>query len=222
MAVITISNELGSGGSDIGQRVAHNLGYQFVDKYTSDRIFRQYGLTKFNQVYGTAPSILDLLNSDNLLIVAMLNEIIEALAQRGNIVILGRAGFAVLGKYADVLNVHIKAALPDRVQRVLAREGLTDAAAVEEQIREDDNMHRKFVQRFYNRQWDDPSGFGLLLNTSALAVDTVVKQIVDAARALEQQSFDKDAMTTAGIKVDPVLADAVKKALAMSAPMEAA
>jgi len=214
MAVITISNELGSGGLDIGQRVAQSLGYAFVDKHTSDRVFRQYGLTKFSQVYNTAPSILDLLNSDNLLIVSMLNEILEALAQHGNIVILGRAGFAILGKYADVLSVHIKAALPDRVQRVMAREGLTDAAAVEEQVRDDDNMHRKFVQRFYNRQWDDPAGFGLMLNTSALAADTVVKQIVDAARALEQQPLGKDAITTASIAVDPVLADAVAEVLA--------
>ncbi len=218
MAVITISNELGSGGVDIGQRVAQSLGYVFVDKRTSDRVFRQYGLTKFDQVYSTAPSILDLLNSDNLLIVSMLNEILEALAQRGNIVILGRAGFAVLGQYADVLSVHINATLPDRVQRVMVREGLTDAAAVEEQVRDDDNMHRKFVQRFYNRQWDDPAGFGLMLNTSALAADTVVKQIVDAARALEQQPLSKDAVTTASIAVDPVLADAVAEVLAYPTP----
>lgn len=218
MAVITISNEMGSGGIDIGQRVAQSLDYEFVDKHTSDSIFRQYGLTKFSQVYSTAPSILDLLNSDNLLIVAMLNEIIEALAQRGNIVILGRVGFAVLGQYADVLCVHVKAALPDRVQRVMAREGLTDAAAVEEQIREDDTMHRKFVQRFYNRQWDDPAGFGLMLNTSALAIDTVVKQIVDAARALEQRPLGKDAITTATIKVDSVLADAAAKVLGAVQP----
>lgn len=219
MAVITISNELGSGGVDIGQRVAQSLGYEFVDRHTSDRVFRQYGLTKFRQVYNSAPSILDLLNSDNLLIVSMLNEILEALAQHGNIVVLGRAGFAVLGRYVDVLSVHIKAALPDRVQRVLAREGLTDAAAVEEQIREDDNMHRKFVQRFYNRQWDDPVSFGLMLNTSALSADTVVKQIVDAARALEQRSLSKDAVTTAMIKVDPVLADAVAEVLTHPSPV---
>ncbi len=218
MAVITISNEMGSGGVEIGQRVAQSLGYEFVDKHTSDSIFRQYGLTKFNQVYSTAPSILDLLNSDNLLIVALLNEIIEALAQRGNIVILGRVGFAVLSQYADVLCVHIKAALPDRVQRVMAREGLTDTAAVEAQIREDDEMHRKFVQRFYNRQWDDPAGFGLILNTSALPTDTVVKQIVDVTRALEQQSPGKDAVTTATLKVDPVLADAIAKALGAVQP----
>ena len=218
MAVITISNELGSGGVDIGQRVAQNLGYEFADKNISDRVFRQYGLTKFNQVYSTAPSILDLLNSDNLLIVSMLNEILEALAQRGHSVILGRAGFAVLGRYADVLSVHIKATLPDRVQRVMAREGLTEAAVVEEQVRDDDTLHRKFVQRFYNRQWDDPAGFGLMLNTSVLTADTVVNQIVAAARALEQQPLRQEAVTTATIKVDSVLADAVTQVLGYPLP----
>ncbi len=218
MAVITISNELGSGGVDIGQRVAQNLGYEFADKNISDRVFRQYGLTKFNQVYSTAPSILDLLNSDNLLIVSMLNEILEALAQRGHSVILGRAGFAVLGRYADVLSVHIKATLPDRVQRVMAREGLTEAAVVEEQVRDDEAMHRKFVQRFYNRQWDDPAGFGLMLNTSVLTADTVVNQIVAAARALEQQPLRQEAVTTATIKVDSVLADAVTQVLGYPLP----
>src|SRR5512143_2346396 len=165
MAVITISNELGSGGVDIGQRVAKGLGYEFVDKRTSDGILRQYGLTKFSELYNSAPSILDLINSDNLLIVSMLNEILGALAQRGNVVILGRAGFAVLGQYADVLNVHIQAPFSERVQRVMAREGLTDLQAAEERVRDDDNVHRKYVQRFYNRQWDEPSGFGLILNT---------------------------------------------------------
>ncbi len=95
----------------------------------SDGIFRQYGLTKFDDLYNSAPSILDLINADNLLIVSMLNEILEALAKRGNVVILGRAGFAVLGEYADVLNVHIQAPFSERVQRVMAREGLTDLAA---------------------------------------------------------------------------------------------
>lgn len=218
MAVVTISSELGSGGVDIGRQVATSLGYEFVDKRTSDGIFRQYGLTKFDDVYNSAPSILDLINSDNLLIVSMLNEILEALAQRGNVVILGRAGFAVLGAYADVLNVHIQAPFAERAQRVMAREGLTDLPAAEEKVREDDNVHRKFVQRFYNRHWDEPSAFGLVLDTGSLSSDAAVKQIVEAARALEQQAPGKDAVTTATIEVDPVLADAVTKVLAYPLP----
>ena len=214
MAVITISRELGSGGLDIAQQVAKSLGYEFVDKRTVDGILRQYGLTKFNEVYSSAPSILDLLNSDNLLIVSMLNEILEALAKRGRVVILGRAGFAVLGRYADVLNVHIQAPFSDRVQRVMAREGLPDLQAAEERVRDDDNVHRKYVQRFYNRHWDEPSAFNLVLDTGTVSSDTAVKQIVEAARALDQKVPEKDAITTATIEVDSVLADAVAKVMA--------
>jgi cytidylate kinase len=214
MAVITISNELGSGGVDIGQRVAMRLGYEFVDKHTSDSILRQYGLTKFDEVYSSAPSILDLLNSGNLLIVSMLNEILEALAKRGHVVILGRAGFAVLGQYVDVLNVHIQAPFSDRVQRVTAREDLVDLQAAEARVRDDDNVHRKYVQRFYNRSWDEPSAFNLVLDTGSLSSDTAVQQIVEAAQALEQKAPGKNAITTATIEVDPVLADAIAKVMA--------
>ncbi len=218
MAVITISRELGSGGFDIAQQVAKNLGYEFVDKRTTDSIFRQYGLTKFNDLYRSAPSILDLINADNLLIISMSNEILEALAQRGNVVILGRVGFAILGGYADVLDVRIQAPVADRVRRVMAREGLTDPQAAEERVREDDNVHRRYVQMFYNKNWGEPSNFDLILDTGSVSIATAVKLIVEAARALEQKTPGKDAVVTASIEVDPVLADAVAKGIANPLP----
>ena len=218
MAVITISRELGSGGLEIGQQVAKSLGYEFADKHTADGILRQYGLTKFNVLYDSAPGILDLIKADNLLIISMLNEILEALAKRGNSVILGRAGFAVLGDYADVLNVRIQAPFSGRVQRVMVREGLTDLQAAEERVREDDNVHRTYVQRFYNKHWDEPSNFDLVLDMGSLSSDVAVQQIVEAARALDQKVPEKDAVTTATIEVDPVLADAGVKVLADPLP----
>ena len=218
MAVITISRELGSGGLDIAQQVAKTLGYEFVDKRTADGIFRQYGLTKFDDLYSSAPNFLDLINADNLLLVSMSNEILEAVAKRGNVVILGRAGFAVLGDYADVLHVRLQAPFSERVQRVMVREGLTDLQAAEERVREDDSMHRKYVRRFYDRQWDAPSNFALVLDTSSLSSDMAVQRIVEAAKALEQKAPGKDAVTTAKIEVDPVLADAVAKVMAYPLP----
>ena len=218
MAVITISKEFGSEGIAIAQQVAKSLGYEFVDKRTVDGIFRQYGLTKFDDLYSSAPGILDLLNADNLLIISMVNEILEAVAKRGNVVILGRAGFAVLGDYADVLNVRIKAPLPDRVARVMASEGLSDSQAAEERVREDDTIHRTYVQRFYNKQWDEESNFDLVLDTGSLSSELAVKQIVEAARALDRTTPGKDVVTTATIEVDPVLADAVTKVLSYPLP----
>jgi cytidylate kinase len=218
MAVITISRELGSGGGDIAHRVAEMLGYELADKSTIDSIFRQYGLTKFDDLYNSVPSFLDILNADNLLLVSMANEITEALAKHGNMVIIGRAGFAVLADYADVLHVHIQSPLAERVRQVMAEEGLTDAQAAEERVKDDDTVHRTYVQRFYNKQWDEPSSFDLVLDTSSLSGEAAAQQIVEAAKTLGQKAVGSNAATTTTIEVDPVLVDAVEKALANPLP----
>ncbi len=218
MAVVTISQEPGSGGTDIAQQVAVQLNYEFVDKNATDGVFRQYGLTKFDDLYSSVPSIFDLLNADNLLLVSMANEILEAVAKRGNVVILGRAGFAVLGGYSDVLSVRIQAPFSDRVQRIMDQEGLSDLEAAMERVKEDDEVHRKYVGRFYNKEWDEASNFDVVIDTSSVSGDVAVRQIVEAVQALEQKSLGAGAVTTAAIDVDPVLVDAITKVLAHPLP----
>lgn len=219
MAVITISRELGSGGADIGRQVAASLEYEFVDKNTIDGIFRQYGLTKFDDLYSSTPGILDLMSHTNLLTIAMLNEMLEAVAQRGKVVIVGRGGFAVLGDYADVLNVRIEASVSVRVQRIMDRENLANLEEAMARVAEDDTMRRKFVQMFYNKLWDEKSNFDLVLDTGSLSNDIAAQQIIEAAGALDQKAPGKDAVTTAAIKVDPVLSDAVAKVMAYPLPV---
>jgi cytidylate kinase len=209
MGVITISSELGSGDDEIASRVGKALGFEVVNEHTSDRILRQYGLTKFKELYDSAPSLLDLVRWENLVIISMYNEILEALARRGKVVILSRVGFAVLGGYADLLNVRIVAPMAQRVQRIVASHGLTDVAAAEEHLREDDIGHRKFVHRFYNRQADEPAGYALTVDTGSTSVDNATRQVVEAARAAFRMSAVAGATTTAAIEVDPVLASAI-------------
>lgn len=218
MAVVTISSPIGSGGDEIGERAAAALGYQLADERTFDRILRKYGLTKFNQVYESTPTILDLVRSENLLIVSMLNEIIEALARRGDAVILSRAGFAVLGSFVDVLNVYVQAPPAQRLAAVMTSEGLTDSAVAEEHVRAEDAVQRTFVERFYNRHWDDPSGYGLILDTGSLSVEVAASKVIEAARSVAATAVAGDAPTTATLEVDPVLADAVESVLAEPVP----
>jgi cytidylate kinase len=218
VGVITISSEIGTGGVEIAGRVAAELDYAFVDEHTSDRILRQYGLTKFKELYDSGPSLLDLLRVENLLIISMYNEILEALARRGRVVILSRVGFAVLGGYADALNVRIVAPVAQRVQRILASHGLTDAAAAEEHLREDDIGHRKFVHRFYNRDSDEPAGYGLTIDTGSTSVEDATRQVVEAARAAFRTSAVAGATTTAAIEVDPVLASAIADVMGAPVP----
>ncbi|MCB0210240.1 MAG: cytidylate kinase-like family protein [Anaerolineae bacterium] len=218
MATITISREYGSEGVKIGQEIAERLGYDFVDKRIIEGIFRQYGLTKFNDLYTSAPGFWDLTSQTNLLIVSMLNETMEALAYRGNTVILGRGGFASLSGYADVLNVRIQAPFPARLQRVMAREELTNRQQAEEHVREDDKARRKFIQMFYNKQWDVEAHFDLVIDTGTVSTDMAVNWIIEATQALEKKQLDSQAVITKNIEVDPVLLDAIEKSMQSPLP----
>jgi cytidylate kinase len=209
MTTITISRELGSEGREIARQVAATLGYSFVDKQIIEGVFRRYGLTKFDDLYTSAPGFWDVANANNLLIVAMLNETMEALAQRGRVVIMGRGGFASLNQYADVLNVRIQAPFSVRVERVLAREKLFGRQQAEYRVRADDNARKKFIKMFYNREWDVETYFNLVIDTSAVSKGMAVNWIIEAARSLDQKDFGPETLTAQQARVDPVLLDAI-------------
>lgn len=218
MAVIAISRELGSHGIEIGQRVAKELGYEYVDRNTMESVFRQYGLTKFDDLTSSVPNLWDIINADNLLIVAMLNEIIEALAHKGNVVVSGRGGFAVLNEYEDVLTVRVQAPVPVRAQRIMDRRKLASLQEAEEIIKHDDLTRGKFVQMFYAKRWDQETHFSLVVDTGTLSLDMAVNWIIEAARAIEGKTFAQSAKTTTSIEVDRVLADAINNALEYPLP----
>jgi len=125
-----------------------------VNKSILEGIFRQYGLEKFGELYTSPPNVWDLANAKNLQIVSMLNDTMEALAHRGDMLILGRGGYASLSKYADVLNVRLQAPFSVRVERVMARENLSNRLRAEQGVKAEDTARQKFVSRFYNQAWD--------------------------------------------------------------------
>ena len=51
MAVVTISREIYSEGSYIGEKIAESLGYHFVGKSGIEKVFLEHGLVEFSKVY---------------------------------------------------------------------------------------------------------------------------------------------------------------------------
>ena len=142
MRTIAISRLVGSEGANIARRVTEALGYTLLNKSTLEGIFRQYGHEKFGDLYTSPPNIWDLANAKNLQIVSMLNDTMEALAHRGNMLILGRGGYASLSKYEDVLNVRLQAPFLVRVDRVLARKHLDNRLRAEQRVKADDTARQ--------------------------------------------------------------------------------
>ncbi len=111
MSVITISREFGSEGDAIAQKVAQALGYHFVDQKFIGIVLGQYGYVEFDKEYKSLPTFWERFDAQREkqrdVMVTMLNQVIQAVAHHGDVVILGRSGFEVLGRFSDVFHVRI-------------------------------------------------------------------------------------------------------------------
>lgn len=208
MTAVTISRELGSNGARVAEGVAAELGFDLVDKNTLNRVFRQYGLGHFTSLYDSKPRLRDFFDTDARLTLDLYAQLLRAFAQAGNVVLLGRGGFAVLGELDDVVDVRVTAPLPTRIERVTARRKGRTTAEAEARIAKEDRVRERFVKVFFGRSWNDPAGFDLVVDTETLSVDDAVAQVVEAVGQLPS-----DAGQSAAQEIDPVLARAVAQVL---------
>lgn len=143
--------------------------------------------------------------------VNMLNQEVRAVARHGDVVILGRSGFAVLESFADVLHVRLQAPFPARVARVMAQQKIT-AEQAEAIVKGRDKVRTAFVEDFYRIPWGSIQAFDLVINTDKISPDLATTWVIDAAKAFVTGP-EVDKPTTGSIEVDAVLAGAVSEKL---------
>ena len=165
MAVVTISREFGSEGTAIAEKAAQALGYHLADKNTIETILKEYGIQEFDRMYDSIPGFWDRFDAQRMelrgILITMLNQTLRALAQHGNMVILGRGGFAVLAGLVDVLHVRIQAPLPLRVRRAAEQPAIAEPSRAELLVKENDRIQKGFVESVYGTSWDSVKGFDL-------------------------------------------------------------
>jgi cytidylate kinase len=217
--VITVSREIGSEGSHIAEKAAQVLGYHFVDKSTMEKILAQYGLVEFHEEYHSQPSFwvrLTERGERRAVMMDMLRRATFALAHHGNVVMLGRGCYGLLGGFADVFNVRVQAPLPSRIARVMAKQHIAEPERAEAIIRETDEVRTSFVKACYGLHLDDAGPFDLVVNTGKVPVEMATRWLIEAVTALEGRRSG-DEPTTASIEADPVLAQVVSEVLGCSA-----
>jgi cytidylate kinase len=204
MSVMTVSREMGSQGRYIAERAARNLGYHFVDKNTIQEILSQYGFGDFRQEYDAGQSFWTRFDSRRADMMNMLNRVIQVLARHGDVVILGRGSFAVLGGMADVLNVRVQAPLPLRIKRVMARRQISEPDRAEAIVTESDKVRADFIESFYKVRWETANAFDVVIDTGKVPADLAVNWLVETVEALDEKPADAE-RTTGDIETDRIL-----------------
>jgi cytidylate kinase len=121
---------------------------------------------------------------DEMHCVQLVRRTVLSAYEKGNVVIVGRGGQAILKGRPGVLHVRVIAPQEVRIQRLRAQ-GIAGIAKIKVTIEQKDRATAEYLKRFFNIEWDDPTLYHLVLNTGALEIDDAVHIIAESVRQLK-------------------------------------
>jgi hypothetical protein len=202
--VVTIAALYGAAGSMIGPRVADGLGVPFLDRAIPEAVAKRTGLSESTvedvdqmprrgvdrlaaslgrattMTGGTGGSV-ERLDVQERAIRGHVEEFLARATISGGVA-MGRGGMVVLRTVPWVLHVYLGGPREARIEQRMAIEGI-DRATAEERQRVEDETRIAYVRRAYGVEGVDPALYHLMLDSTALDIDTCVDLIVTAAQA---------------------------------------
>ncbi len=191
--VIVIGRQYGSGGHDIGEMLAKNLGFAFYDNEIIQMAAGSTGYTpqfiKEREENMTNSLLYDLVNQMYIYsdvhnapqdeIFESETKVIRDLADQGNCVILGRCADYVLRDRPNCLKVYLHAPESYRISRVMERENLSETDALQK-IRRMDRRRSDNYHYYTRRIWGHSENYDLTLDTSigAEAVQKIIRDML--------------------------------------------
>lgn len=199
--IITVSRQYGSGGSELGRRIAERLSLPVYDHELISKISAEYGIREnilraMDEVHGADNPLTLIMTPEEQKIFdgdvafrskALFNiqaDLIKKLAGEGDCVFIGRQAEYVLRDRDDLLSVLVYAEKEDRVKRIMKSQGKSHAEA-ERQIREKDKERKEYYSYYTNRKWMDFRNYDWAFNASGLTMDEMCDVICREAEGGE-------------------------------------
>ena len=215
MPVITMSRQIGCGAAEVANRVAGTLRLRMFDKTLMMRVASEVGIHEneivdyseeeyqarnfFERLFSLQRTVAEVTRTQGISgegqintqildegrAIALVRATMGAAYERGNVLIIGRGGQAILEDKADVLHVRIVSSLEDRTMRLQERDNLTVPQA-RRLVMERDRATAEYLRTFHQIDWDDPTLYHLVVNTGRLGIDEAAELIRAAAQGLPQ------------------------------------
>lgn len=188
--IITIGREFGSGGRELGKRIADNLKIAYYDKeiimeiskktsmaeeyvqqIVENKPIMSFPITIGNSFYPIFNPVVD--NNSNIY-TEQSNTLIN-MANKSDCVIIGRCADYVLEKY-NPFKIFVYSDIDSKIKRCREKasknEELSDKD-LKHQILEIDRNRSKYYQFFTGKKWGDRMNYDLCVNTSNLNVKDI-------------------------------------------------
>jgi cytidylate kinase len=204
--ILTVEREYGSGGGEIAQMLAKQLGWKLWDQDLTEEIARLANCPKdIVQVREerTDPLYYRLFKSflrgsyegslnahklnvvDSESILKITERVVQHATKAGNCVIVGRGSQHFLRNRPDTLRVFLYAAREEKVRRLIAR-GKTEKEA-QERVDTVDQERVEFIQKYFHVDWPDRTAYHAMINT-ATGDQCVAHMILDLMKTLDAKT----------------------------------
>lgn len=201
--IITIARQYGSGGREIGERVAELLGIPLYDKELitdaaakgtlNEDVIRSadesaansllYTLAMGSNVLGGAMSFgYKMPLNDKLFILQ--SEVIKEYAENGSCVIIGRCSDYVLRNEKNVLRLFIYGDLDHRKERVAERHPEIKSTQIVDVISKTDKRRASYYNFYTGNKWGKYDNYDMAVNSSTLGIEGTANIIAASARKL--------------------------------------
>ena len=193
---INIGRQLGSGGREIGTKLARQLDIAFYDKELINIASQESGLCKeffekadekvsqsiFGGLFGARfPFINDgSLSGNNCLsndaLFKIQSDVIRELAKQKSCLFVGRCADYILRENSRCVNIFISAPKEERIKR-LCQNMAIDAEKAEELIEKTDRERASYYNYYSYKIWGAASTYHLCIDSSSLGIDETVEFI---------------------------------------------
>ncbi len=201
--IVTIAREYGSGGREVGHRLAEATGYKFYDKDLITLAAQKSGLSTEtlhsvdekaansllytlalgSSMYNHGIESINLPINDKLFVVQ--SEIIKELAASGEgAIIVGRCADYVLEGRKNLVRVFITSDFDTRIKTVMERHSLTEAKA-KDLIIKTDKRRSNYYSYYTGNKWGKADRYDLVISTSKVGVDGAAETIHDFLKTID-------------------------------------
>lgn len=195
--IYTIGREFGSGGREVGEKLAAKLGIKLYDKELlqqaakdsgfCEEIFENHDEKPTNSFlyslvmdtysvsgYSAAP-FLDMPLNHKVFLAQF--ETIKKIAEKESCVIVGRCADYALSDNPDCINVFIHADLDIRIKNVSRNLNITENKA-RDIINKTDKQRASYYNYYTSKKWGDSKSYNLSLDAGKLGTDNCVEMIL--------------------------------------------
>lgn len=180
--IITISRQYGSGGHEIGEKLAQKLGYAFYDKQILRAVAARLGVSQAvlessseSRTGGLLETIISRGKNDEYeqKILQQEGRFIRQMADKSSCVIIGRGANRVLSNEPGLFSIFVTAPIEARIDRIARDENLSREDAAK-RIMAVDRKRAKYYNHHAGASWADADQYQLVIDRTLLEVDGTV------------------------------------------------